>query len=431
MRNRRLMLIIAGITCLSSQARAASADPQQQPDSAPDTNQSAGKVAPPNDLASLRAIVEQQQQLLQAQEQSIHDLKARLDNLAAGSATSSPVIAADEAALLEQRGTGEPQGTGSQATVGEAPPENHNLENKAAAIPAGQGVLTPAGHFSFEPTLEYVATDNNQLTFSGIELVPGLQLGVITAQTAQRDTFFDTNTVRYGINSRLEIEVSVPVLYRHDDIQVVQQRDGEIVRTLNLKQVGIGDVEAGLRYQLNPASGPDKPIWILSLHVKSDTGIGPYDVGYDQFGIATGLATGSGFWGVEPGVSMLLPSDPVVIYASVNYLYQFKRDINKTIGGALVTNVTPGGSVLANVGFGFALNPRFSFSLGYSDTYIRPTVTDIGSGPERSTSLQIGTLDLGMSYRLSPKTSVNLTFQFGVTPDAPNLNITLRIPFSF
>jgi long-subunit fatty acid transport protein len=388
------------------------------------------------DIAELRAKLDEQRAILDAQAQQIRELEARLGgantNATSAANTSAvpvmPSTTAEQVALLEQRAMGgEPQATVGQAP---APDDSHALNTRTASIPPGQGVLTPSGHFSIEPTFEYAASANNRLTFSGIELIPGLQLGAISAQTAQRDTFFFSPTFRYGLNSRFEVEVTVPLLYRHDNIQVVQQRDEQIVRTLDLRQYALGDVEMGLRYQLNPATGPDKPIWILSLHVKSNTGIGPYDVGYDEFGIATGLATGSGFWGVEPGVSFLLPSDPVVIYGSLNYLHQFKRNLNKEVGGSLVQEVRPGEAILGNIGFGFSLNPRFSFSLGYSHSYIMPTMTYIGSGPEYSTGQQIGTLDLGMSYRLNSKTSVNLNFQFGVTPDAPNLNATLRIPFS-
>ncbi|WP_343614813.1 transporter [Novosphingobium sp.] len=438
---RRLRLAIALASAASfpalmiGTAHGADADsPSGTPsDSQPVATSSRATAA---DIAELRAKLDEQRAILDAQAQQIRELEARLGgantNATSAANTSAvpvmPSTTAEQVALLEQRAMGgEPQATVGQAP---APDDSHALNTRTASIPPGQGVLTPSGHFSIEPTFEYAASANNRLTFSGIELIPGLQLGAISAQTAQRDTFFFSPTFRYGLNSRFEVEVTVPMLYRHDNIQVVQQRDEQIVRTLDLRQYALGDVEMGLRYQLNPATGPDKPIWILSLHVKSNTGIGPYDVGYDEFGIATGLATGSGFWGVEPGVSFLLPSDPVVIYGSLNYLHQFKRNLNKEVGGSLVQEVRPGEAILGNIGFGFSLNPRFSFSLGYSHSYIMPTMTYIGSGPEYSTGQQIGTLDLGMSYRLNSKTSVNLNFQFGVTPDAPNLNATLRIPFS-
>ncbi|WP_206244881.1 transporter [Novosphingobium terrae] len=451
MRKHRLVIALASAAALPAligSARAADADPPLEPtsDHLP-TASTARSTLTVGDIAELRAKLDEQRAMLDAQEREIHALEARLNaanNTTTTTASTSvistdPVASPEQVALLEQRAMGgDQQATTGQATPGQptvgqapAPDDSHTLNTRTASIPPGQGVLTPSGHFSIEPTFEYAASANNRLTFSGIELIPGLQLGAISAQTAQRDTFFFSPTFRYGINSRFEVEVTVPMLYRHDNIQVVQQRDEQIVRTLDLRQYALGDVEFGLRYQLNPATAPDKPIWILSLHVKSNTGIGPYDVGYDSFGIATGLATGSGFWGVEPGVSFLLPSDPVVIYGSLNYLHQFKRNLNKDVGGSLVQEVRPGEAILGNIGFGFSLNPRFSFSLGYSHSYIMPTMTYIGGGPEYSTGQQIGTLDMGMSYRLNSKTSVNLNFQFGVTPDAPNLNVTLRVPFSF
>jgi len=396
----------------------------QEPSAQPE--QTASSSTSQQEIAALRAMVVEQMRIAQDQERAIRDLQSKLAALAANTAGSSQAVATYQNDLMAERATGD-----AQVSVGQPPDDSHTMNVRTAAIPAGQGVLTPAGHFSIEPAANYVSSSNNRLTFSGIELIPGLQLGVITAQTAKRDTFFNTLSLRYGINSRMELSVTVPAVYRHDNIEVVQQRDGQIIRDLNLSKFALGDVEMGLRYQLNPASGPDKPIWVLNLKVKSNTGIGPYDIQYDNFGIATGLATGSGFWAIEPGVSFLLPSDPVVIYGSLNYLYQFSKNINKDIGGALVQEVHPGGAVLANVGFGFALNPRFSFSLGYSHTYVRPTTTEIGSGTQRSTSLQVGTLDFGMSYRVTPKRTLNLAFQFGVTADAPNLSVTIRIPFNF
>jgi hypothetical protein len=40
-------------------------------------------------------------------------------------------------------------------------------------------------------------------------------------------------------------------------------------------------------------------------------------------------------------------------------------------------------------------------------------------------------LRLGFSYRLTPKTNMNLTLGVGVTRDAPDLELTLRVPTSF
>ena len=267
--------------------------------------------------------------------------------------------------------------------------------------------------------------------FAGIELVPGLQIGSIQASTADRNTTIDALTIWHGFTGRLEGELMIPAMIRTDSIHLSQVRDGTVTEGFDLHQTGIGDIEGALRWQINAPLNPEAPIIIAGLRVKSDTGKSPFSITYDEFGIAHGLATGSGFWGVQPGITVLLPSDPAVIYGGVSYLYQFPRNINRNVGGTLIGHVHPGGAITANVGFGFAINPRFSFSLGYSHTYILPTRTELNGSFQDSSTLQVGTLDLGMSYRLNRHQLVTLAFQFGVTHDAPGVSLTLRLPFTF
>jgi hypothetical protein len=313
------------------------------------------------------------------------------------------------------------------APVGEAPPPS-DTEQRVAAVPEGQGVLTRAGELIFEPSIEYTRSSTNRLVFRGIELIPGIQIGLIEATDADRDTLVATGALRYGVTDRLEVEVRVPYLYRNDRIEVAQQRDEGIVRQIALRENGIGDAELSLRYQFNRPVG-QKPIFVGSLRVKSDTGKGPFDIGYDEFGVATGLATGSGFWAIQPGINFLMPSDPAVLYGGMAYLYHMPRDVNKMVGDVPVGRVDPGDAISANVGFGFALNPRFSFSLGYRHNYIFPSETEIGGTHQRSKYLHVGSLNLGMSYRLTRRNVLNMGFEFGVTEDAPDVSITLRMPF--
>lgn len=314
------------------------------------------------------------------------------------------------------------------APVGEAPPPGEPPEQRVAAVPEGQGVLTRAGELFFEPSFEYTRSSTNRLVFRGIELIPGIQIGLIEATDADRDTLVGTASLRYGISDRLEAEVRLPYLYRNDRIEVVQQRDEGIVRQIALREDGFGDAEFSLRYQFNRPVG-QKPIFVGTLRVKSDTGKGPFEVGYDEFGVATGLATGSGFWAVQPGVNFLMPSDPAVIYGGAAYLYHIPRDVNKMVGEVLIGRVDPGDAVSANIGFGFALNPRFSFSLGYRHNYIFPTKTEIGDTHQKSNYIHVGSLNFGMSYRLTQRDVLNLGFEIGVTEDAPDVSITLRMPF--
>ncbi len=393
-------------------------------------------------IAEQRALIDQQNAMLAEQRQQITQMQQQLVTQQAQVDRLSSFALA-EAPLDLFRGTGMGQGVGPgpalpspgsdavalpDAPVGEAPPPEEPPERRVAAVPEGQGVLTRAGQLFFEPSFEYTRSSTNRLVFRGIELIPGIQIGLIEATDADRDTLVGTASLRYGISDRLEAEVRIPYLYRNDRIEVVQQRDEGIVRQIALREDGVGDAEFSLRYQFNRPVG-QKPIFVGSLRVKSDTGKGPFDIGYDEFGVATGLATGSGFWAVQPGLNFLMPSDPAVIYGGVAYLYHIPRDVNKLVGEVLIGRVDPGDAVSANIGFGFALNPRFSFSLGYRHNYIFPTRSEIGDTIQKSNYLHVGSLNFGMSYRLTQRDVLNLGFEIGVTEDAPDVSITLRMPF--
>ncbi len=313
--------------------------------------------------------------------------------------------------------------------VGEAP-STEQVVAQVAAIPEGMGVLTPRRRFVFEPSVEYSRSSSNRLVFRGVEIVPGIQLGVIEANDADRDTLGGALTGRYGLTDRIEIEARIPYIYRRDRVTTVAQRDETVARTIFLQGRDIGDVEVAGRYQINRGAGGG-PVFVANLRVKSDTGLGPYDVKFDQFGVASELATGSGFWSIEPSVTMLLPSDPAVIFANLSYGYNLPRNIDKTLGGVRVGRVEPGASIGLGLGFGLALNSRFSFSLGYSHSYISPTTTELGATEQRSNSLQVGSMTMGWSYRLRPGLTLSNNFEFGVTSDAPDMRAVVRLPIAF
>ena len=210
------------------------------------------------------------------------------------------------------------------------------------------GVLTPGGTLIVEPTLEYTRSSANRLVFRGVEIVPGVQLGVIDANDADRDSIVGTLTARYGLGDRFEIEGRIPYVYRHDRVTTLAQRDESITRTTKLEANDIGDIEVSARYQLTRGL-PGDPIFVANARVKPPTGKSPYDVEYDEFGVATSLATGSGFWAAEVGVTMLYPTDPAVIFGGISYLYHIPRDINKVIGEVMVGRVDPGDSIGANI----------------------------------------------------------------------------------
>lgn len=313
--------------------------------------------------------------------------------------------------------------------VGEPTPDQ-SKPLAIAAVPVEAGVLTPRGHLVLDGSADFMRFSSNRLVFRGVEITPGVQLGVIEANSAAANTYAATGVVRYGLLSRLEAEIRFPYLYTTERVSVVQQRDDTVTRSLGLRGQGLGDIEGTLRYQFNNG-GDGWPIVLGSFRVKSDTGTDPYQVNYDSFGVAQSLPTGSGTWAAGPGVTLLYPSDPVVLFGSLSYLQPFSTHENRQIGQLFVGLVDPGYTAESSLGFGFALNPRFSISSGLKYDYIQGSHVKLNGLKQRSPSLQIGTALFSMSFRLNDHTSLNVNAETGLTSDAPDFRCVFRIPYAF
>lgn len=400
-------------------------------------------------IDQLEALVQAQSVQLDAQKKALEaqeaQLKAQQDALAAlrvealgelraagapvptVSATAAPAPAREAPVQLAQARPVAPDPT-APATVGEAPEPQEPVE--VAALPEYAGVLTPPGQFIIEPAFRYVHGSTNRLVFRGVEIATGVQIGALEASDADQTTLSPSLALRFGLTNRLEIEAVAPYLDRRDRVTTVAQRQDEVSRSFSLEGRGIGDVEVGLRYQLN-AARPGRPVFIANLRYKSTTGEGTYEIPRDEFGVSTRLATGSGFQSYQAGLSFLYPTDPAVLFGGLTYLYNAPDDINREVGGVLVGKVDPGDSIGVNAGFGFALNPQFSFSLGYEHAYVMRTVSYLGGTRQTSNSLQVGSFMFGWSLRLTPRVTLNNAYEIGVTSDAPDVSVVLRIPYRF
>jgi uncharacterized coiled-coil protein SlyX len=381
--------------------------------------------------------ITEQQNLLARQAQSLTELRRLTDsvlesNRGAGLQVSSAAApgsqGASSAQPLEPIRISQARPAVPDQPVGEAPPAAEAVE--IASLPEGAGVLTPRGRFVLEPSFDYSHGSSNRLVFRGVEIVTGIQIGVIEASDADRDTLSGAVSLRYGLFDRLELEARVPYIDRSDRVTTLVQMDEAVTRTFELDGRNIGDVEVAARYQFNRAGGR-WPIFIGNVRIKSDTGTSPFEIDRDEFGIATRLATGSGFWGIEPSLSVLYPTDPAVLFASVSYLAHLPKDINRTVGQSEIGRVDPGDSVGFGAGFGFALNPRFSFSLGYKHNYIYPTESEIGDTMQESPSIQVGAFTMGWSFALTDRLTISNSYEVGTTRDSPDMRISLRLPYRF
>jgi hypothetical protein len=205
---------------------------------------------------------------------------------------------------------------------------------------------------------------------------------------------------------------------------------------------GIGDVEMTLRYQFNQG-GPDKFYYVGWLRFKTATGKSPFDVVTDcvttciSNATGTGLPlqqpTGSGFLAIQPGLTWLFPTDPVVFFGNFSYLHSFGKDENLTLRNGVTEplgKVQPGDIWGFNIGMGLALNEKASVSIGYDQSIVLPTSQN-GQTVPGSVRAILGTLLIGYSYRLTPKTTLNFSIGAGLTRDTPDVTLTLRVPIAF
>ncbi|MBC7906408.1 MAG: transporter [Rhodospirillaceae bacterium] len=310
--------------------------------------------------------------------------------------------------------------------------ESQQVVTASAEVPPQQempGVLTRKGTLVVEPSIEYAHTDVNQFAFNGVEIVSAVLVGAIEAKQANRDAVTATLGLRYGITNRMEGELRLPYMYRNDTSTNTFVSSGNIAQRTDLSDHGLGDIEGALHYQLNDGIGK-WPVMVANFRAKSTTGTGPYDVTRNALGIEEELATGSGFWGFEPSLTIIAPSDPAVFYANVGYLWNVESDIDKQIGNRTINTVDPGDAVRFSVGMGLALNEKVSFSIGYQHDFIMKTKTQFADGEVNSESLSVGSMTFGVNWQMSDTTALNVSVGVGVTSDAPDVRLMARVPIA-
>jgi len=398
-------------------------------------------VAQSNDVATVRAElnearseIERQRKALEAQDARIRALEARLTTIASQNvpAAAPPARAGEQVASVQQQDGLE--------QVGVAPLE---LQAPPVAVLGDQGnIITRAGQLTAEAQIEYARADRNRTLFRGIELVEAILIGIFDINESRQDVLTFGAGLRYGITSGMEAAVRVPFVYRSDKsiitpILGTTNEPDDMTIDSSTSRTGIGDIEFQLRHQLTPAR-PGSPFLIGNFQVVAPTGSDPFEVPRDGTGRALKAATGAGFWSVSPSLTAILPSDPAVLFGTLGYTHSFARDANTVIPPVEIERVWPGDSFSASVGIGISLNPRTSFNLGYAHSWSLGTKTRtrlLDPLPEqeeisftRSRDLQVGRFLFGMAYRINDLTTINWSIELGATDDATDIRTVLRIP---
>ena len=392
---------------------------------------------PDDDMQKLRAQIIEQTKRLDMLKRQLAETDAKLVEIqrtlgrealrtTRGAGSSRPQEA--PAIVIAQASQPEPVG----------PQPESKRPQQLAQIFEQPGVLTPHGKLVVEPGLQYGYSSSNRVSLVGYTIIPSLLIGLIDVREVHRNTFTASLTTRWGVTNRFEIEAKLPYVYRSDSaIERPYVQGAANPELFSSTGKGIGDVEFTGRYQINDG-GADAPYYIGTLRVKSRTGKDPFEVLTDTHAGLTNelqkeLPTGSGFYSIQPGLTMLFPADPAVFFSSVSYQHNIKRSnviMNTTDGPQSVGEIAPGDVFGFNFGMGLALNDRSSFSLGYDHASVGRTKQN-GVATPNSVRTELGTLLLGYSYRVNKSTALNVSVGAGITRDTPDVTLAVRLPMTF
>ncbi|MBI5025724.1 MAG: transporter [Nitrospirae bacterium] len=281
------------------------------------------------------------------------------------------------------------------------------------------GVLLPQGTLVLEPSLQYNHYSRNRISISGWYVAEAIVIGEIAVSDVKRDILIANMTARYGITPRFEAELKIPYHYRHD--REVKGPGTADVTTRTLDDYGLGDIEGALYYHLITATG-SVPDIVFNVRAKSTTGRSPYGLTKDAKNNFTELPTGSGHWGFSGGLTAVKASDPAVFFLSLGYFLNVEKDAGHGYG-----TIDPGDSVEYALGIAYALSEKLSLSTTYQQRFTKSSRQEGRKVPE--TNFNAATIFLGTSYALSKNSSLNLSVGFGLTVDAPNVQLTLSVPF--
>ena len=286
--------------------------------------------------------------------------------------------------------------------------------------------------------------DRRQLQLSGFLALDAIFLGNINlGETKSHQVMADLDT-RYGLSDRLSVDLDVPYIYRHSNFIVGGA--GGAASTLSdasANSSDIGDVNFGVYYEFLKETN-SLPDLVGSLRIKAPTGSSPFGIKLQQVDAdntnlvaPSKLPTGTGFWNVTAGLSVLKTYDPVVLFGSLSYTYNIARsfsDISSVIGQTEPATVKIGDVVQFGGGAALAFSDKDSASVSYTMALEPESETRAPGGsyskvPGSETTA--AALTFGLNHVVNKHLTINGSVSVGLTPDTPNFVIGVRFPYTF
>jgi hypothetical protein len=330
-----------------------------------------------------------------------------------------------------------PQSASKAAGALEASEEEKQKAEKqkqAAAQEAASDVVGMiSGKFEFDVTEAYTHMSTEQLFINGFGILPVLVVGNVTVENVRRDFFTTIMEANYRLTDKLTVGMQVPVTFAIARTSTATGITGNNVA--NASSAGenvthtadLGDIGTSLTYQLL-SEGLTRPSVYGGLGFKARNG-------RDLFATPDPAAdppVGTGFYSLRGSVSASKSTAPAVVFGSLSYAYAFSRQnvLYEPLGHpAALLNYEPGANISWSAGVALSLNYQLSLNFGFAQAV--NLVSKINNHSLANSDTDAITFRMGGIWRLSDRTSIDLSGTIGLSPDAPDFTLALRLPFRY
>ncbi len=295
-------------------------------------------------------------------------------------------------------------------------------------------VLLKKGQFEFEENFTYTFYSAKQIFLESFAILDPvfLTLGQFGIETAKRNIFVNTFMFRYGVTNYLQLELSIPIVYRYDMVGVTGSGATE-KGDRHMERFGLGDVAFGISIQPLKETAT-RPAVIFNVGFKTKTGKSPFDIDSES-----DVPTGTGYYSARGGINLVKGIDPVVVFGGLGYIYNITEEVNKSIKSEVLNEegylkkVHPGDTINFNLGMAYALSYTFSITAQFIQNYTLSTYVETNKGKKRvnNSILNTALFKFGAGLSLTPSIPVSFSVYMGLTEDAPDYIIEFRIPFKF
>jgi hypothetical protein len=382
-----------------------------------------GGTAPP-DPARAPAVatdeVAELRQVVREREAVIEDLLARVSRL-----EQRPVLAGVDLDRVTAGQSGDPLGLAhAPAAASSAPAQTASAgeDHGARAAPAAPGsfevdekeidralertlvqtgvLLLPFGQAEIEPAFSYTRQETDSPTF-----VTNDGATFIGEQKVRRNEYEVGVDLRLGLPFDAQFEVGMP--YRFVDQSTATEIGFNTLEGTDGSGSGVGDLSVGVAKTLLRERNwwPD-----LVGRITWDTDTGKTE--------DNDVVLGSGFNELRGSLSAVKRQDPLAFTAGLSYQKTFEND-----------NVEPGDEYGFALGAALAASADTSLHVAFDQRFSNDVKVD-GKSVNGSDSV-IGTASVGASVILDHGTLLDVTFDVGLTEDAPDYAVRVSLPIRF